>query len=197
VTLLVGAVLAMTSCPAAQLVPTTTTKPSLAGAWQSACLPLSRHDDVVEAVTLTYGLTSTLWSLDLALFDDADCTLPFGTIHTDGGWIFERPSTSVAGAWDIRLDVRNQTVTPHADAFVSFLQANHCGVEHGVDRISDMFEMACPALGLQPVPSCPAAYDIVVVDGDALRFGERDPREPRCHESARPTRGGPRLVAVR
>jgi hypothetical protein len=199
VSLLGCVVVALASCPAAQVLPTTTTttKPPLEGAWQSTCLQLSRHDDAVEAVVLTYGLTSTLWALDVALFDDADCTLPFGTIHTDGGWVLERPSAQIAGAWDIHLDVRSQTVTPHADAFVAFLTSHRCGLEHGVDRISDMFDLACPALGLQPVPSCPTAYDIVIVDGDALRFGERDPRAPRCSESTRPTSGGPPLTAVR
>ena len=201
VALSVLVVVATTACPGAQLTTTssssTTIPTAIAGAWQSGCLPVSPTDDVVVAVMITYGLTSTLWALDVALFDDVDCALPFGTIHTDGGFFVERPSTSVAGAWDIRLDIRSQTVTPHADAFITFLEANRCGGDYGLDRITDMFDASCPALGLVPVVSCPTAYDIVVVDSDTLRFGQRDPRVPRCTESTRPTSGGPPLTAVR
>jgi hypothetical protein len=170
---------------------------ALAGAWQSECLPVSSRDDVVEAAVITYGLTPTLWALDVALFDDVDCALPFGTVHTDGGFVVEGPSASVTGAWDILLDVRSQTVTPHADAFLTFLEANQCSGDHGLDRITDMFDAACPALGLVPVSSCSTEYDVVIVDGDALRFGARDPRTRRCDAASRPTSEGPRLQSVR
>jgi hypothetical protein len=189
-----SAVALLTACPAAQVKsPPPPPPPALQGAWQSDCLPIKNADDTDGSARLVYGVTPSLWALDALLFGDEACGVPVGTIHSDGGWGLERPSTMVPGAWEVRLDVRTRTVTPHAEGFIAYLESLGCGRGHGVDRASDMLDVACPALGLLPLAACPVEYDVVAGDGVALRFGARGLHRERCDPRSRPPTLGPPL----
>jgi len=185
----------MAGCPSAHVREATTTgpPPALAGAWQSDCLPIKNADDTDGSARLVYGLTPSLWALDTQLFGDDACAMPVGTLHTDGGWAFERPSTTVPGAWEVRLDVRTRTVTPHVEGFIAYLESVGCGRGHGVDRATDLLDVSCPALGVEPFATCQAEFDVVAGDGAALRFGARGVGRDRCDARARPPTLGPPL----
>ena len=160
--------------------------PQLEGAWQSACLPLKNADDTDGSARVVYGVTPTLWALDTQLYGDDACAVPTGTIHSDGGWQWERPSTTITGAWEIRFDVRTRTMTPHVDGFIAYLQSLNCGKDFDVGSSTDMLDMACPDLGLKPLAECQAEYDVVAGDGATLRFGARGINRDRCDARSRP-----------
>jgi hypothetical protein len=191
--LMLAALMALTACPGAQVKTTPAVPPPLQGAWQSDCLPIKNADDTDGSARLTWGLTPSLWALDTQLFGDDACAMPVGTIHSDGGWGLEGPSSAVPGAFDIRLDVRTRTVTPHVEGFIAYLESLGCGRGHGVDRATDMLDIACPALGLQPFAACQAEYDVVAGDGAGLRFGARAINRDRCDPRSRPPTLGPPL----
>jgi hypothetical protein len=45
----------------------------------------------------------------------------------------------------------------------------------------------CAGLGQYPLSSCDRDYDLVSIDGDTLRFGERPADNNMCSEEKRPT----------
>jgi hypothetical protein len=187
----------LAGCPGAQVTPPppppSAPPPVVEGAWQSDCFPITNADDTEGSARIVYGLTPSLWGLDTLLYGDDVCASMVGTIHSDGGWGLERPSTAVPGAWEVRLDVRTRTVTPHAEGFIAYLESLGCGRDHGLDRASDMLDVACPALGLQPLTTCPVEYDVIAGDGQTLRLGARAIQRDRCDVRSRPPTLGPAL----
>jgi len=170
--------------------------PALAGSWQSSCMPMVNADDTDGWVRVVVGITPTLWAMDRRLFADDACTAATGTLHTDGGYALEAPSTVVAGAWNARFDFRTRTITPLVDGFIAYLQSLSCGESFGVDRDTDVMDIACPALGFRAFESCQADHDIVLVDGNTLRFGLRPADGDICSDGRRPTALGPPLQRI-
>jgi hypothetical protein len=194
VLVLSGVVGAVGGCPSAHLPKAPSgPPPSLVGAWQSDCLPTTNADDTDGSMRVIYGMTSSLWALDTRLFGDGACVNPVGTLHTDGGWAFERASTTVPGAWEVRFDVRTRNITPHDEGFIAYLESVGCGRDYGLDRTSDLLDLSCPALGVEAFAVCQAEFDVVAADGPALRFGARGIGRNRCDARARPPTLGPLL----
>ena len=195
-TALMAIALFVIGCPAAQ-VKLPTPRPTLSGAWQSSCFTVVNADDTEGSERIVVGVTHTLWAMDRHLFADDACTAPTGTIHVDGGYVLEAPSPTTERAWEVRFDFRNRTITPHVDGFMAYLESLSCGDSFGVDRSTDVLDVACPALGFRAFGDCQAEYDIVAVDGDALRFGMRPANGDLCAPPRRPTALGIALERIR
>lgn len=167
--------------------PEPTLPPTLAGAWQSACFAVHNADDTDGSARVVHGFTDTLWSMDTALFSDTACVDATATLHVDGGYVLEAPSSSTNGAWDVRFDIRNRTITPHVEGFIAFLQAMSCGDDYGVDRATDAFEVACAAFGWPAATTCATEFDVVRVEGATLWRGLRPVDNGLCEVTRRPT----------
>ena len=182
-TLMLGCATTTTTAPA----PPPTPPPTLAGAWQSACFAVHNADDTDGSARIVHGFTDTLWSMDTALFSDAACVDATATLHVDGGYVLEGPSTSTNGAWDVRFEIRSRTITPHVEGFIAFLQAMSCGDDYGVDRATDAFEVSCAAFDWPAATTCGTELDVVRVDGTTLWRGLRPTNGDLCAATQRPT----------
>jgi len=185
ITLVLGC--ATTTTRTATSTPAPTPPPTLAGAWQSPCFAIHNADDTDGSARVVHGFTDTLWSTDTALFSDGACVDATATLHVDGGYVLEAPSTSTNGAWDVRFEVRNRTITPHVEGFIAFLQAMSCGEDYGVDRATDAFEVACSAFGWSAATTCSTEFDVVRVDGATMWRGLRPADGQLCEVARRPT----------
>ncbi len=183
-------VVVVAGCPAAQVRETKPERPPepppvIVGAWQSDCFPVINADETEGSAKVTLGVKDANWGLDMQLFGDDTCGQATGTLHEDGGYALVQPS-AVAGAWELRLDVRTRTVTPHVDGFIYYLQAVSCGDAYKVNRATDILDLACPALGAQPFATCAVGHDLVALDGESLRLGQRPADGNICSEAQRP-----------
>jgi hypothetical protein len=196
---LVGAVLS--ACPAAHTTTTTTTAPpppppALQGAWQSACYSIKNADETDGSARVTLGLTATQWARDLQIFEDDACARPAGLIHDDGAFAFDAARPRDDGAWPVRFDLYGRTITPFSEGFIAYLQAMSCQGDFGVERRTEVLDVGCAALGLQPFSTCSAEFDIVHRDGDLLTFGNRPAGVTPCQPTQRPRELGPALTLM-
>jgi hypothetical protein len=163
--------------------------PSLAGAWQSECNVLAEG----QSFRLDFDITDAAWALAFNVYGGEDCEFPFATVDIAGPYELERPSDAVAGAWDGRFDFAERRVTPHSEDAAAFLSSeqgcNLEGLEAGV--ATSVHEDGCPGLGQYPADLCASDYDIVKVDGDTLRFGNRPADNNMCTEDKRPSELSP------
>jgi hypothetical protein len=193
----VGSAVGALGCPGTQVKNSAPPPvPALAGAWESACLPMVNADDTDGWARVVVGITPTLWAMDRHLFADDACSAATGTVHIDGGYALEEPSTVVPGAWNARFDFRTRTITPHVDGFIAYLQSLSCGESFGVDRATDVMDVACPALGFRAFETCQADLDVVAVDGNTLRLGLRPADGDVCSPARRPSVLGPPLQRI-
>ena len=96
--------------------------PALAGGWASACFAVQNADGTDGFAKMDLDVQPSTWALDLSFYGDDACAARTGTVHVDGPWTLEQPSTTLPGAFDARFDFATRTVTPHVDGFIAFLQ---------------------------------------------------------------------------
>ncbi len=157
--------------------------PDLSGHWKSACTKTSD----TQAIALDFTLSRTDWRLDYVTYGDATCATPFATVHIEGPYALAGRSASIAGAWNARFAFTKKAVIADADAASAFL-ANACGGgAFPVGQATDISSTGCAGLGQRPIGACGADYDVVSLDGKALRFGDRPKDNDMCTEPKRPT----------
>lgn len=159
--------------------------PDLSGTFRSACTDTGGG----QAITLDFVLTRTDWKLDYVTYGDSTCKAPFLTVHIEGPYALSEKSVAVPGAWNGRFGFSKKTVTPHGDGAVAFLASdNGCrDVSFTKDAPQDILESGCAGLGQRPRGACSADYDLVSLEGDTLRFGDRPKDNDMCTEGKRPT----------
>ncbi len=161
-------------------------RPVLVGAWRSDCFPTDSG-----SARLDFELAEATWALDYDTFGDATCGAPFLTVHVAGPYEVMSPSEAVPGAHEARFGFAEKTVTPHGAGAVGFLGSlgEACGgAGTWTDEAPrDVLGSGCAMLGQYPGSACPADYDLVWVDGDTLRFGERPADNDMCSAAHRPT----------
>lgn len=169
------------------------TAPSLVGRWISDCTPSPQADGSTQYFRLDFDLDATDWTLDYVVHGDAACEVPLVTVHIEGPYALERPSESVAGAWEARFGFERKTIRPEVDGLRDFLNSlEGCGTtdfETGVAQ--DVYASGCPGFGQYPEASCEADYDLVRLDGDSLFFGARPADNDMCTAAKRPTAVSP------
>lgn len=154
----------------------------LAGRWRSACV----DPGTGQALRLRFDLTADAWALDYESFGDAACAAPALTVHIEGSYEVTGPAAAVPDAHEARFGFTRKAVTPSSQGAAAFL-AQACG--GGAFAAGDATDLAggCAGLGLYPIASCAADYDLVARAGDTLRFGARPADNDMCTEARRPT----------
>jgi hypothetical protein len=189
------------ACPGGQQKPdpalTAPTPPALVGAWASSCFAVHNADGTDGFAKMDFNIQPATWALDLVFFAAEACATPLGTVHIDGPWVLERPSSILPGAFEARFDFAHRTVTPHVDGFIAFLQSMSCGkAPYAVGKEQDILEAGCPTMGFQPRAACPSDHDVIFVNGDTLQFGQRPPDNDMCTPERRPKALGAPLTRV-
>ncbi|MBX3248237.1 MAG: hypothetical protein KF901_13745 [Myxococcales bacterium] len=163
--------------------------PSLDGRWSSDCLPSPQADGSTQYFRLDFDLASARWDLDYVVHGDPACEVPLVTVSIAGPYTLERPSPTVAGAWEARFGFERKTIRPEVDGLRDFLNSlDGCGeAEFETGVAQDVFASGCPAFGQYPESVCPADYDLVKREGQVLRFGERPADNDMCTPEKRPT----------
>jgi hypothetical protein len=155
----------------------------IAGHWLSSCF--DQGDGTFAQ--LDFDIETAQWALDYEVHGSASCDAPLATVHIDGPYAIEGASATVANAFDARFGFANKTITPHAQPIADALEAGGCGGSPWqLDQPQSVADDGCAAFGQLPVAQCPADYDLVARDGDALRFGKRPADNAMCSADARP-----------
>lgn len=167
--------------------------PSIAGHWESECLPNERE----QFFRLIFDLTDTDWELDYVVHGDAACSVPLVTVHVEGAYELTAPSLAVPGAWEARFGFDAKTITPHADPIRDYLASiEGCGAAEWQTGVAqDVYQTGCSGFGQYPRERCDADYDLVRLEGGALSFGQRPADNDMCTPERRPTAISPVALA--
>lgn len=159
--------------------------PDARGHWKSACTQTGE----AQSIGLDFVLTEREWRLDYTTYGDATCTSAFVTVHVEGDYALDRPSDDVPGAWLARFGFVKKTVTPHGDAAAGFASSERACGRSGFEagKETDVTEQGCAGLGQYPLSKCASDFDLVALEGDSLRFGDRPKDNDMCTEDKRPT----------
>jgi hypothetical protein len=179
-----AALLALTAaCGAPQTTTPSTPRVDLTGRWSSACIPNGSG----QHIQLRFDMTRADWSLDYVTYADAACTAPFVTAHIEGPYEVAEPSV-VAGASNGTFRFTRKTLRAHGAAAAGFLSsAQGCGRAIAADVDVDITAEGCAGLGQRPVSACGQDFDLVAVEGDSLRFGQRPGDNDMCTPARRPS----------
>jgi len=174
----------LTACGAPQTpAPAAPAAPDLTGRWTSACIPNGSG----QHIQLRFAMTARDWTLDYVTYADAACATPFVTARIEGPYELGAPS-AVAGAFDGTFRFTRKTLRAHGAMAAGFLSSPQgCGRAFAADTDVDITAQGCAGLGQQPVSACGQDYDLVSVDGDSLRFGQRPADNNMCTTERRPT----------
>jgi hypothetical protein len=160
--------------------------PVLVGHWASNCFATE-----TGSARLDFDIATATWAVDYDTFGDATCGTPFVTVHIAGPYEVMGASAVVPGAHEARFGFTEKTVTPHGAGAVGFLSSlgDACGGAgvwaDGTAR--DVLASGCPMLGQYPGTACAADYDLVSLDADTLRFGQRPADNDLCVPEHRPS----------
>lgn len=156
----------------------------LAGGWVSGCV----DPGTGQALSLDFELTTETWSLEYRTYGDASCDTPFLTVHIEGPYELGERSVEVEDAREAEFLFAAKSVTPHSQDAADFLASTY-GCDRPGFAVGEAADLAagCPALGQYPVSGCDRDYDLVLLDGDVLHFGERPPDNDMCTSDKRPT----------
>lgn len=173
----------LSACGAPQPTANTPAPVDISGRWASACVPNGSG----QYIRLDFNMTRTAWTLDYVTFADAACATPFVTARIEGPYEITGASP-VAGAFDGTFRFTRKTLRAHGAAAAGFLSsAQGCGRAFAADTDVDITEAGCAGLGQRPVSACGQDYDLVSVNGDSLRFGQRPSDNDMCTTARRPT----------
>jgi hypothetical protein len=161
----------------------------LAGRWQSACVDPGSG----QALRLHFDLTGETWTLDYETFSDAACAAPLLTVHIEGPYDVTGASAAAPGAYEARFGFTRKTVTPRSDGAAAFL-AQACGGGSFAAGTATDIAGGCAGLGMYPIASCAADYDLVARTGNRLQFGARPANNDMCTADKRPTALSPILL---
>ena len=157
--------------------------PDLTRRWTSACVPNGSG----QHIHLRFALTRADWTLDHVTYGDAARTTPFVTARIEGPYAVTGAS-SVAGASEATFRFTRKTLRAHGAAAAGFLSsAQGCGRAFEADRDVDITAEGCAGLGQRPESACGQDDDLVTLEGDSLRFGQRPSDNDMCSPARRPT----------
>jgi len=156
--------------------------PDVTGTWRGGCEPGAK-----DSKKLSFVISATRWDLDYETFGDTTCTKRTARIQLGGPYSMGEPSTTVTGAWHsvFSFDVRDLTAD---DAKTAKAMGKLCGIKKLKAGVAtSLLEKGCAKLGFKPLADCGGDFDLVAVEGFALRFGVRPADNDLCTEAKRPT----------
>lgn len=172
--------------------------PSLAGRYQSDCLPQPQADGSTQYARLDFELTDDTWTLDYLVHGDAACSARLVGVHIEGPYEVGEPAPGLASAYQARFGFSQKTITPYVDGLVGALSAMGCGATPWqLGQGQDVLEAGCGGFGQYPRSRCEADYDVVELDAEGLQFGARPADNDLCTPDKRPTRLNPAVFRRR
>lgn len=164
---------------------TVLTAAELVGTWSSpGCEAYPDGAGGTNYLTRTFTLTEDRWALDLTIFGDDACTFGLFNVAIEGPYTLGGPS-AVEGATEGEFAfATNEWTALIEDMALAFEGAGCASGAWDVGVPQDVTGTGCLGIA-HPLTECPAEYDIVSLDGDALYFGERV--TDMCVEAGRPT----------
>ena len=192
-TLTLAALTACASQPA-----TGSEAPSLAGRYQSDCLPQPQADGTTQYARLDFDLSHDTWTLDYVVHGDAACATRLVGVRIEGPYELGEPAPGLEGAFQARFGFAKKTITPYVDGLVGALTAMGCGTTPWqLGQPQDVLEEGCAPFGQYPASRCAADYDVVALDAEGLQFGARPADNDLCTPEKRPTSLNPSVFVRR
>lgn len=163
----------------------------LAGQWLS---------DTCEALQSTSGsgatrnfakrgarFTDREWLMDVTVFGDPACQIRLFSVRIEGDYMLGQ--ASVQGSREIVLRFQRKSAAAHDPAIAGAFNKARCGVGDWLVEIpKDISRTGC--ITTRPInEDCLADYDIVRVEGNKMRFGQRQTN--LCRPELRPKQLSP------
>ena len=156
----------------------------LSGRWRNACTPNGSGG----GFSLDFEFTASEWKLDYVTYAEPACATRMVTVHIEGPYELGARSAQVSSAYDAVFRFTRKTVTAHSAGAVGFLSGlPMCTGPFEVGVARDIGASGCAGLGQRPIAACGQDYDLVSVEGDALRFGQRPADNDMCTAEKRPS----------
>lgn len=191
-----SALAALAGC--ASQPPTGSEAQSLAGRYQSDCLPQPQADGSTQYARLDFDLTDDTWTLDYVVHGDAACTAQLVGVHIEGAYEVGEPAPGLDAAFQARFGFAKKTITPYVDGLAGALAAMGCGTSPWqVGQAQDVLAAGCAGFGQYPQGRCEADYDVVKLDAEGLHFGARPADNDMCTPDKRPTSLNPAVFRRR
>lgn len=171
----------------------TTSAPSVAGRYGSACLSQKQADGSTTYYDLAFDITDKRWDLDYVVYGDDQCKNKLVTVKIAGPYEVGQPSKAAPGAYEATFAFDTKTITPHVDGLAGALAQMGCGsgTWKAGEGQSVFDDKGCPGFGQYPKSQCTADYDLVKVEGDKLQFGKRPADNNMCSPDKRPAELNP------
>ena len=159
-------------------VPPPPQPPNLVGQWKGPCAA----DGKVHRQTV-HVYTADRWDVRTGEFSDAACTKRLSEQHRGGTYAFGAESPAVETAWDVTFTVDVREITADDKKRAKAI-GKACGVKLAARGTADVLAKGCPKLG---IAACTTEYDVVALEGDKLRLGQRTAEADGCAADKRAT----------
>jgi|GEM_PF-1530947 len=158
---------------------------TLEGRWASACEPVQTGDGGTLFWLRDFRFVGSYWFLTLVGYADVACSAPLYLLSIDGTFVLGLPNEAVPGSTNSDFGISGTYLTVFAPEFVPELDAAGCGVQAWEVEVTQNVSAGCDAMGVPGVFDCPVEYDVVALEGETLRFGDRTGN--LCVPDTRPT----------
>lgn len=154
--------------------PTSDLAAELVGDWSSVgCEDIGGGNWLLRDFTLT----ADSWDLEGRIYGDDACTAESFSFRVTGPLALLGASETVPGAFEADFGTTTKTLTLRTAGVVDYLNSQApgtCGAETWtVDSEQSIAETGCLAFGLDAIADCPEEHDLVGLEGDTLRLGDR------------------------
>jgi hypothetical protein len=160
--------------------------PDLSGNWSSDCTPAADAAAKPVFEKVVYTLTADHYELSREVYSDAACTKKVQHTTSKGSYTVGAASAAVPGAFEITFAVDERGATADSAAAAKALSKS-CGAKFKAGKAVDVSAKGCDAIGLKAKEACGSEFDLVTVEGDAVKFGVRPADNDLCSAEKRPT----------
>jgi len=148
----------------------------LQGNWRSSEIEtIENPDGSVMYIEREAVFEDDKWNIYIRSFLDNKGQEPFFTIHAQGNYILGEESQFVKGATCVDFNNTGRYVTAHHSALVEMLNETSLDSEWMMDQEHDVSVNGCALV--PSIDDCPVEYDIMMIDGNNIYFGEFTPEQ--------------------
>src|SRR5262245_46245917 len=145
---------------------------SIAGIWESERCDVQERNGRQTSSRSVFVFLDGEWALEFTQYSDAACTTPSLRAFFHGRYRITEPSRAVAGAYHATFGFSVKRLTLYDDGLLAQANRGACGTRTWTrGREEDVSATGC--LWVVPISACREEFDLVKLEDDRLRLGER------------------------
>jgi hypothetical protein len=150
----------------------TITAISISGIWESERCDVQERNGRQTSSRSVFVFLDGEWALELTQYSEAACATPSLRAFFQGRHRITESSSAVAGAYHATFGFSMKRLTLYDDDLLAQANRGGCGTRTWTrGREEDVSSTGC--LWVVPVSACREEFDLVKLEGDRLRLGER------------------------